>query len=592
MPRYSETTYEVHWLDGSNDPQYFDGANAKDMAIRTAREAKANGDEVEVVRFVQTWVDKAAAGSLAPIDTKESVVRFSHSIALPKGKRRLNIDEATAALAQMGYRLGNVRYDPAAGGSVYKVTQPNGTVVDMPAAKLTDFIYQKAQHMKNGTKARMSQISQMLDTLESQANDQPDLAKKNIQKMVDHVAHEGTRDEFMRLVKIAERLGLRGLMSRTGEKAGFVHPDEIAVPRGSPAFEDAKLVRKIPELRDAVARYKDTLAKLQSWLPNLKNQDMKHEQYRAIDRVKRQLSDAEKSLRNAEFKIRSSRTGAKTKFGYELEKSLYDSLHRFFHHDDRGIAMLKKHGEQKVDRAISHAAQQWSDLEEVGSSDMWIIIRSAIRNLGENPKFSRTGEKAKFLRLGDNALRFTKVQVMIGRVKTYLDQGNLQDAIATTEELEYQLQLLPRDLSVAIQNENVGENEQRQAAAVVNSIPTKVSLIKNASRLLRSDNPKSALPLLGELSTWLRSAQSRLEALPHKYNHQSPRSMAKSRFERSDDYARILMQPVTAANCGKMQRVAADAMKHAKSVGDDDLFELAEEIANTCRTKNPNRGAK
>jgi hypothetical protein len=77
VPRYSETTYEVHWLDGSNDPQYFDGADAKAIALRTAREAKANGDEVEVIKSVQTWVDKAAAGSLAPIDTKESIVRFS-----------------------------------------------------------------------------------------------------------------------------------------------------------------------------------------------------------------------------------------------------------------------------------------------------------------------------------------------------------------------------------------------------------------------------------------------------------------------------------------------------------------------------------
>jgi hypothetical protein len=91
-----------------------------------------------------------------------------------------------------------------------------------------------------------------------------------------------------------------------------------------------------------------------------------------------------------------SRPGAKAKFGYELEKGLYDSLHRFFHHDERGLALLKKHGEEKVDRAITAAARDWSDLEEVGSSDMWIIIRSAIRNLGETPKFSRPGAKSKF----------------------------------------------------------------------------------------------------------------------------------------------------------------------------------------------------
>lgn len=96
-----------------------------------------------------------AARKSAQIDKMKSA-RFSHDIRLPKGKRRLNIDEAHAALAQMGYKLGTVRYDPAAGGSVYKVTQPNGSVIDMPAAKLTDLIYQKAKHMKSGTKATMA----------------------------------------------------------------------------------------------------------------------------------------------------------------------------------------------------------------------------------------------------------------------------------------------------------------------------------------------------------------------------------------------------------------------------------------------------
>jgi hypothetical protein len=70
------------------------------------------------------------------------------------------------------------------------------------------------------------------------------------------------------------------------------------------------------------------------------------------------------------------------------------------------------------------------------------------------------------------------------------------------------------------------------------------------------------------------------------------RTGEKPRFEKSDDYARILMQPVTSANCGRMLKTAKEAMAHAKSVGDDDLFELAEEIASKCRTKQANGGAK
>jgi hypothetical protein len=57
----------------------------------------------------------------------------------------------------------------------------------------------------------------------------------------------------------------------------------------------------------------------------------------------------------------------------------------------------------------------------------------------------------------------------------------------------------------------------------------------------------------------------------------------KSAFEKSDDYARELMKPVTAANADRMIKVASDAIKWAKSVGDDDLLELAEEIANESR---------
>lgn len=58
---------------------------------------------------------------------------------------------------------------------------------------------------------------------------------------------------------------------------------------------------------------------------------------------------------------------------------------------------------------------------------------------------------------------------------------------------------------------------------------------------------------------------------------------AKSKFEKSDDYAAILMKPVTVANCGRMMKVAEEAMKYAKSVGDDDLFELAEEVGHECQ---------
>lgn len=82
----------------------------------------------------------------------------AHNISLPRTKRRLNIDEASAALSQMGYRLGNVRYDAATSASIYKITQPNGAVIEVPATKIADFVYGKIKdlNMNSGTKAAFS----------------------------------------------------------------------------------------------------------------------------------------------------------------------------------------------------------------------------------------------------------------------------------------------------------------------------------------------------------------------------------------------------------------------------------------------------
>jgi hypothetical protein len=57
---------------------------------------------------------------------------------------------------------------------------------------------------------------------------------------------------------------------------------------------------------------------------------------------------------------------------------------------------------------------------------------------------------------------------------------------------------------------------------------------------------------------------------------------SKAHFEKSDDYERILMQPVTDANVKQMMKVVTEAQKYAKSVGDNNLFELAEEVGHEC----------
>ena len=70
----------------------------------------------------------------------------------------------------------------------------------------------------------------------------------------------------------------------------------------------------------------------------------------------------------------------------------------------------------------------------------------------------------------------------------------------------------------------------------------------------------------------------------------------KSKFaEAGDRYGDALMKPVTLANAKAMERLAAEAIKHAKKVGDDDLLELAEEVGRevqALRSRASRPGAK
>ena len=71
----------------------------------------------------------------------------AHNISLPSTKRKLNIDEATSALSSMGYRMGTVRHSLADKTSYWSVTTPTGSVVEVAANKLTDFVYGKIKNL-------------------------------------------------------------------------------------------------------------------------------------------------------------------------------------------------------------------------------------------------------------------------------------------------------------------------------------------------------------------------------------------------------------------------------------------------------------
>jgi len=431
VPRYSETTYEVHWLDGSNDPQYFDGANAKDMALRTAREAKSNGDEVEVVRFVHTWVDKAAAGSLAPIDTKESVIRFSHNIALPKGKRRLNIDEATAALAQMGYRLGNVRYDPAAGGSVYKVTQPNGSVVDMPAAKLTDFIYQKAQHMRK--QLNSLPVPTIANPLNHAEHGAAALAAINAaiksgngseaHRLFNLYAHTlSSGEKSAAWASIRKMVGIGANYSRKGAKAAFARWEETQTKKhGEPITEYTAKIGRDHWKIDSMPSVGDNYGALFRWddLRGLRQisagpiADLK----RQAEEISRRGNDAIGNLLRG-----FSRDGAKAAFGRSLIAS--KGSKRVYLNGPDGNGKFNLFLVQVARTGIGDETEE--DLIEMKSFATEARARSAAQKMLS----SRTGAKAKFAQI-DPSVSGVRIDPYTTKVPLILNDGRRVTAVRT-----------------------------------------------------------------------------------------------------------------------------------------------------------------
>lgn len=64
-----------------------------------------------------------------------------HNIRLPANARRLNIDEAAAALQQMGYRLGRLQYEPGR-GTAYDVTDNRGVMRRMTVDEIRKLVYE------------------------------------------------------------------------------------------------------------------------------------------------------------------------------------------------------------------------------------------------------------------------------------------------------------------------------------------------------------------------------------------------------------------------------------------------------------------
>jgi hypothetical protein len=61
------------------------------------------------------------------------------------------------------------------------------------------------------------------------------------------------------------------------------------------------------------------------------------------------------------------------------------------------------------------------------------------------------------------------------------------------------------------------------------------------------------------------------------------RYSAKAAFGQKDAYTTSLNKPVTVANCNRMMNIASEAIQYAKSVGDNELLDLAEEVGIECQ---------
>jgi len=68
---------------------------------------------------------------------------MKHTVKLPKNSRRLTIDQADAAMAQMGYRRLSSRFELKTLTSYSTVLTPTGETVEMSADEIKNLVYGK-----------------------------------------------------------------------------------------------------------------------------------------------------------------------------------------------------------------------------------------------------------------------------------------------------------------------------------------------------------------------------------------------------------------------------------------------------------------
>jgi len=518
MPRVSHTEYELLFPDEEEDTMFFD---SKDEAIRTARRYRDEGVSVELNASTKTWSHEAAVGHLAPIDQKDRPVRFTKSIHADS-----DIDlQPTQEMADNAARGLELREKHGKGGTAVGVARARDiknrknlspeTVKRMHsffsrhegnqsggeddagyiawllwggdagkswAARKSKQIDNRSNNAMSGTtKFRFGQVTQLLDTIESQSGSQRDLAKSNLRKLAERIADiDHTRDEWDRYVRIAKNLGytesqIAGF-SRTGAKANLFTGPGKSDPRRLIGVYDAR----------------------GNWIRDMKT---------------------EKDARDyVERKKTASRTGAKADFGNPL---LGGALQKARH-----LGLLSK------DLIAALSSEDKDEAQRIVSG-----MRYMVENISTHIKafMSRPKAKAKF----DEHWK-----------PQYKDQA--------TKILAEIAKLIPKY-----------ESRRKEIRDAIFDLQTANNLAHDAL----SRESTAALD---------RAIEYKQKADLVRSSFSRPGPKAKASFEKSDDLAKILMRPVTVANCKQMMKVASEAIAWAKSVGDDDLLELAEVVGQEC----------
>jgi hypothetical protein len=498
-------------------------------------------------------------------------------------------------------------------------------------------------------------IRQGLDAVANQIHDQPELAKKNLKKVAELMGwHESTDSDWKEFLALARKLGFSDSQiagfSRTGGKARMSAENERALLKvlsdlnkrvsaananlrenwkaGSftMASQDAMSLSGL--YREMSGAFIKAGARLTTSRTGAKEKfgDAKKLNdllVAAVDAMKRGDRSSLYELMGQARREIDEKTPEGLRYDYQYLKGI---MHMSRTGAKVGFAKLSEHMTHIVSMCDKVLAVLYREAPDKSLSSVWAkaaqdvheIKATAHQIARQSWAYSRTGAKARFSNQHHAAIDALtkKIAQHLESVRKFSYSGYAR--AAANEAL--QVRKMAEDLAdltrsahlVDVQRDERGTHSRMGAKTRFAMSPKDffekfiMKYGQEINRWLRevgyndlllheSSTPQDAMKAMNALKegfddVGMNTPRKVVEAMEFLKSRHS-RNSAKSRFEKSDDYAKVLMRPVTVGNCGEMMRVAAQAKQHAKSVGDDDLLELAEVVANDC-TKLKSRSAR